>query len=132
MVVVFKRQRFADFPIDLGAEWIHNNPEILDVLSGEDGVSETIDLVPHQLEDVYRWDGEEYEEVPQSALNSLFRFFPEHKFKNSTWFSFVEDHFAKKVEHRIQTNSPVARLITLQTPWKSPPNREMCLRQIRY
>ena len=77
---------FADFPIDLGAEWIHNNPEILDVLSGEDGVSETIDLVPHQLEDVYRWDGEEYEEVPQSALNSLFRFSPNTSSKTAPGF----------------------------------------------
>ena len=101
---------FADFPIDLGAEWIHNNPEILDILSGKDGVSEIIDLVPHQLEDVYRWNGEEYKEVPQSALNGLFKFFPEHKFKNSTWFSFVEEHFANKVAHRIQTNSPVTRI----------------------
>ncbi len=98
---------FADFPIDLGAEWIHNNPEILDVLSGEDGVSETIDLIPHKLEEVYRWDGKEYKEVPQWALDGLFSFFPEYKFKNSTWFSFVEEHFAKRVAHRIQINSPV-------------------------
>ena len=67
---------FADFPIDLGAEWIHNNPEILDILSGEDGVSETMDLVPHRFEDVYLWDGEEHKEVPQSVLrNGLFRSF---------------------------------------------------------
>ena len=98
---------FADFPIDLGAEWIHNNPEILDVLSGEDGVSETIDLIPHKLEEVYRWDGKEYKEVPQWALDGLFSFFPEYKFKNSTWFSFIEEHFAKRVAHRIQINSPV-------------------------
>jgi len=101
---------FADFPIDLGAEWIHNNPEILNVLSGQDGVSETIDLVPYHLEDVYRWDGEEYKEVPQMALDVLFSFFPEYKFKNSTWFSFVEEHYAKRVAHRIQTNSPVTRI----------------------
>lgn len=101
---------FADFPIDLGAEWIHNNPEILDILSGKEGVSETIDLVPQQLEDVYRWDGEEYKEVPQRVLDGLFSFFPEYKFKNSTWFSFVEEHFAQSVAHRIQTNSPVTRI----------------------
>ena len=70
-------------------------------------MSETIDLIPHKLEEVYRWDGKEYKEVPQWALDGLFSFFPEYKFKNSTWFSFVEEHFAKRVAHRIQINSPV-------------------------
>ena len=37
---------FVDFPIDLGAEWIHNNKEILDVLSGEEGTAESIGLLP--------------------------------------------------------------------------------------
>jgi monoamine oxidase len=30
---------FADFPIDLGAEWIHNLPVILDVVSWVEGAS---------------------------------------------------------------------------------------------
>ena len=37
---------FADFPIDLGFEWIHNNKEILDVLSGEEGTAISLDCCP--------------------------------------------------------------------------------------
>ena len=101
---------FADFPMDLGAEWIHNTPEVLDVLSGDEGVSETIELIPYHLEEVYSWDGEEYGETSQVFLNRYFAFFPEYKFKNSTWFSFVEEYYANGVVDRIQFNNPVTQV----------------------
>ena len=37
---------FAEFLIDLGAEWIHNNAEILDVLSGAPGTATDMELTP--------------------------------------------------------------------------------------
>ena len=39
-----------------------------------------------------------------------FKFFPEFKFKNSTWYSFVETNFVEEVKHKIEFNSPVTQI----------------------
>ena len=101
---------FADFPIDLGAEWIHNNKEILDVLSGEEGTAASLELLPYHLDDVYRWEDNEYKRSSQYFLDARFSFFPEYKFKDTTWHSFIRTHFAEKVSDNIQFNSPVSRI----------------------
>ena len=101
---------FADFPVDLGAEWIHNNAEILDVLSGEPGLSETLDLIPYHLQSAARWDGVELDAMMPSRLDRRFAFFPEYKFKHSTWFDFVHTHYGQHVEDHIRYGSPVASI----------------------
>jgi monoamine oxidase len=101
---------FADFPIDLGAEWIHNNAEILDVLSGEEGTAANMDLIPYHLEEVYRWDGNKYKELPSYQANFMFGFFPEYKFQNTTWFRFIGEHYGERVAHRIQYNTIVTEV----------------------
>ncbi|MBL90680.1 MAG: hypothetical protein CMH56_02570 [Myxococcales bacterium] len=101
---------FADFPIDLGAEWIHNNAEILDVLTGEPGTAASIELIPYHLKNAGRWDGESYETVSQWELDARFSYFPEYKFKNSTWFNFVRTHFGVPVEEKIKYESPVTAI----------------------
>ena len=101
---------FADFAVDLGAEWIHNNAEILDVLSGEAGTADALALVPYHLESAALWDGVDYVEVPQSRLDRRFEFFPEHKFQDSTWFDFVRTHYSQRVEANIRYASPVVSI----------------------
>ena len=101
---------FADFPIDLGAEWIHNNPEILDILSGIDGLSSDMDLIPYHLESAFSWDGETYEGINQSEQDDFFEFFPEYKFKSTTWYSFVNEHYGKMVSDKIQFNTVVSEI----------------------
>lgn len=101
---------FADFPIDLGAEWIHNTPDILDVLSGEPGTADTTDLIPYRLESGATWDGSEYTPLSKWELDARFEFFPEYKFKTSTWFDFVRTHYGLKVVDKIQYDSPVASI----------------------
>lgn len=101
---------FADFPIDLGAEWIHNQAEVLDVLSGEAGASGAADLVPYHLTSGGRWDGESYGVVAAKELDRRFAFFPEYKFRRSTWFDFVRTHYGDRVEHRIVYDSPVVAI----------------------
>lgn len=101
---------FADFPIDLGAEWIHNNAEILDVLSGVPGTAATLELIPYHLESGAIWDGAALQEVDRARLDRRFKFFPEFKFKTSTWFDFVRTHYGRRVEDHIRFESPVARI----------------------
>lgn len=101
---------FADFAIDLGAEWIHNNAEILKVLSGEAGASDSIELIPYHLTNAGRWNGVKYKVVPQWELDAMFSFFPEYKFKTSTWFDFVRTHYGQFVIDKIQFESPVTTI----------------------
>jgi len=99
---------FADFPMDLGAEWIHNQDHILDTLSGTPGTTDATALTRQHLGEAYRWNGTRYKRIPPALVNALHWYFPEYKFTSSTWYDFVREYFAEAVEHRIQYNTPVA------------------------
>jgi len=98
---------FADFPIDIGAEWLHSAPSTLNVLKGKQGEEIDEDLIPYHLEKTASWDGKKYKVNPHWQNNFMYNFMPESKFKNSTWYDFVKKNIAKSVKHKIQFNSPV-------------------------
>jgi hypothetical protein len=100
---------FADFPVDLGAEWIHNLPGILGVMGGAEGEATQQELVPYRLQETREWDGRRLKRISALTNDFVFRFFPEYKFKRSTWYEFVRD-LTRKVEHRIQYSSPVVEV----------------------
>lgn len=101
---------FVDFPLDLGAEWIHNQDTILDTLSGESGTAAATALTRQHLGEAYWWNGTRYRELRPSAVNAFHSFFPEYKFTSSTWYDFVRQQFAERVEHQIHYESPVAMI----------------------
>jgi monoamine oxidase len=102
-----KDTTLADFPIDLGAEWIHSDPIVLNKIKGVSGTKIEEDLIPYHLETAAKWNGFEVKEVSKSELDFMYRFLPEFKFKSSTWYDFVTDHLANSVKEKIQFNSPV-------------------------
>ena len=102
-----KDTTLADFPIDLGAEWIHSDPIVLNKIKGVSGTKIEEDLIPYHLETAAKWNGFEVKEVSKSELDFMYRFLPEFKFKSSTWYDFVKDHLANSVKEKIQFNSPV-------------------------
>ena len=105
-----KDTTLADFPIDIGAEWIHNMPAILNRLKGKKG--DVIDeiLIPYHLESAVNWDGKKLDKMAKQDLDDYYDFFPEQKFKRSTWYDFVNDNFAQEVKHRILFNSSVTEI----------------------
>jgi len=105
-----KDTTLADFPIDIGAEWLHSAPSALNKLKGKQGDGIDEELIPYHLEATARWDGKEYKTVSQSENNFIYNFMPESKFKSTTWFDFVDEHIAKTVKHKIQYNSPVSAI----------------------
>ena len=105
-----KNLDLADFPIDIGAEWIHNLPPVLNRLKGKEGDELDEELIPYRLEDSYKWDGTNYEKISQKELDSYFEFFPEYKFKRSSWYDYVDENFANEVKHKIKFNSPVTEI----------------------
>ena len=104
-----KDEAFADFPVDLGAEWIHNLPTILDVLSGEEGTAASTELIPYRLTEAAAWDGETLRDATP-YVEQLARFFPESKFKRSTWYDFASAQYGERVAHRIRYGERVASI----------------------
>jgi len=102
---------FANFPVDQGAEFIHNLAGILDVLSGSPGKSGEIDLVRQWMTDSCSWDGSRLKKTSNLKFELIHRFFPEYKFKKSTWYEFVTKHVADgDVQDHIQLNAPVTEI----------------------
>ncbi len=105
-----KNTTLADFPIDIGAEWIHSHPLVLNKIKGKKGNEIDEDLIPYHIEKAYNWNGEELKEVAKSELDFAYNFMPESKFKNSTWYDFVDEHLATDVKNNIQYNAVVTKI----------------------
>ena len=112
-----ENKTLADFPIDLGAEWIHHLPAVLNRLKGKPGDLVDEETVPYNA--FYNIDkdfgyssyGKIFSWLKMRLLFSYrFKFFPEFKFKNSSWFSFLDKNFAEEVKHKIEFNSPVTNI----------------------
>lgn len=102
-----KDTTLADFPIDIGAEWIHSAPITLNKLKGKDGEEIDEDLIPYHLNSTADWNGNEFKKNSIRQNDFMYNFLPESKFKNSTWYDFVNDNIANTVLHNIEYNSPV-------------------------
>jgi monoamine oxidase len=105
-----KDTTLADFPIDIGAEWVHSAPIVLNVLKGKKGKQIDEELIPYKLEKTASWDGEKYKITPKWENNAMYNFLPESKFKNSTWYDYVDKNIAQTVKHKIKYNSPVTEI----------------------
>ena len=112
-----ENKTLADFPIDLGAEWIHHLPAVLNRLKGKPGDSVDEETVPYDA--FYNIDkdfgyssyGKIFSWLKMRLLFSYrFKFFPEFKFKNSSRFSFLDKNFVEEVKHKIEFNSPVTNI----------------------
>ena len=105
-----KDTTLADFPIDIGAEWIHSAPIVLNKLKGKAGDQIEEALIPYHLEETYSWDGQKYKKSSQSENDFMYQFMPESKFKNSTWYDFINENIAATVKHKIEFNAPVTAI----------------------
>lgn len=105
-----KDTTLADFPIDIGAEWIHSAPIVLNKLKGKKGEKIDEEIIPYHLEESYDWDGKKLREVSKIWLDLFYHFIPESKFKNSTWYDYVNDNIAKDVRHKIKFNAVVSEV----------------------
>ena len=71
---------FADFPIPLGAEWIETKPSILREILNDDSKEINIDIIRDR---------------------------PDHKFVNSSWYNFFEEHVLPSISKKIRYNTIV-------------------------
>lgn len=95
-------ENLSDVPIDIGAEWIHVNPSILARLLNDNTLSDNIEVINYTPETFYVWrDGK------LRKRNFVTNFYGEYKFKNTTWFSYLDRYVVPSVRDNILLNSPI-------------------------
>ncbi len=106
-----KDSTLADFPIDMGAEWIHSHPNALNVLKGKKATAKIHEeLIPYHLDSALKWDNKRLKGVKKSYLDFYYNFISESKFKRSTWYDFVKVNLAQNVDHKIIYNTNVQEI----------------------
>ena len=102
---VRRLEDFADFPIDLGAEWIHEDPRVLAELIDDPSVEASIEVIPYSPDSIANYDGGRLK-----SFNFGTSFYGEYKFKDTTWYGFLAEHIAKGIESRIVYDCPVVEI----------------------
>lgn len=96
---------FADFPIDIGAEWIHVDPSILaDIINNPDEKA-NIDIIIYNPQSIKSWNNGKLK-----AHNYVSHFYSEWKFKNTTWHSYFEQYILPHVKSQIVYNKPIVEI----------------------
>lgn len=102
---VKRANSFVDFPIDVGAEWIHASPSILADLLNNPQLDASIDFV------VY--NPQTFGAAPNGNLvsrNFASNFYSEHKFKSTTWYGFFEQYMVPSFASKIVHNQPITEI----------------------
>ncbi|MEO0731944.1 MAG: NAD(P)/FAD-dependent oxidoreductase [Bacteroidota bacterium] len=102
---VKKAADFADFPIDLGGEWIHTDPSILAKLNNDDQAATQIEIITYNPQTISTWHNDKLR-----RRNFASNFYSEYKFKNSTWFDFFDELMVAGFPEQITYNSPVTTI----------------------
>ncbi len=98
---------FADFPLPMGAEWLHARPEVFDMLIANSTTKVAVQTLGYDKNDVYAfWDGTVLKRANLSGETDL-------KFINSSWFDFFEHYIVPFVIDEIKFQNPVT---TIDTP----------------
>ena len=102
---VKKAANFADFPIDLGGEWIHTNPSVLAKLLNDSSSKADIEVIPYSPKTISVWkDGK------LRKRNVAHHFYKEYKFKSTTWYGFFEQYIVPNFSEKIIYNSPITEI----------------------
>ncbi|MEL6132168.1 MAG: NAD(P)/FAD-dependent oxidoreductase [Bacteroidota bacterium] len=102
---VKKIEAFADFPIDLGAEWIHTNPQILNQLLNDEEKEVDIETIRYNPKTLMLWDDGKLKKRSFYA-----QFYGEDKFASTTWYDFFDQYIVPSIADRITYDSPVAEI----------------------
>lgn len=97
-----KSESFTDFPLDLGAEWIHVNPKVLDEIANKPIDKRQFETIDYNPQTIKTWKNGKLK-----SHNYIKNLYSEWKFKRSTWFDFFEQNIIPEISDRIVLNKPV-------------------------
>ncbi|MEO9849462.1 MAG: FAD-dependent oxidoreductase [Reichenbachiella sp.] len=92
---------FADFPIPLGAEWLHTKTSVFQEIVNDDAQTVEVNTVGYdsQVDTEGNWDN------GQLTVNELVD--SDRKFIDSTWFDFFDEYIVPSVTQKIVYNTIV-------------------------
>ena len=96
---------FADFPIDLGGEWIHTDPAILSDLIADPSVQANIDIVNYRPKTISIWRNNKLR-----RMNFASHFYREYKFKSTTWYGFFEQFMVPSIADKMEFEKVVTNI----------------------
>lgn len=95
---------FVDFPVPLGAEWLHVGPDVLDEIVDDASVAITTELVGYRPDDVLGvYDGE-LALLPLGEETDL-------KFVGTTWLGVFDDHVVPGIADRMRFGARVVEIV---------------------
>ena len=97
-----KLEGFVDFPVDLGAEWIHTKPDVFGRILDNPDADGTVDVISYSPEEIST-----YNNGSLTTQNWTSYFYREYKFKATTWYDFFADFVLPSIQNDIVLNSPV-------------------------
>ena len=100
-----KSADFTDFPIDIGAEWIHTDPKILADIMNNPNSNANIDIIVYNPQTIQSWKNGKLK-----SHNYVSSLYTEWKFKNSTWFDFFEQYIVPEIADKIVLNQPISEI----------------------
>lgn len=101
---VKKDTTLADFPIDLGAEWLHDQPSMMGQIANDPNISGSIDLIPYNPQSVVHWNGSQLTNYNVGGL-----VYGEYKFKK-TWFDYFAEFIVPPISSKMVFNNPVSSI----------------------
>ena len=96
---------FADFPLDLGAEWIHAEPSIFSTLLDDQSLEKEIELIEYSPQTISIWEKDVLRN--RDFVSSLYS---EYKFKNTTWYDFFDQYVVPPIADHIYLNQIVTEI----------------------
>lgn len=96
---------FADVPLDLGAEWIHDAPTVLGRIIGEGETDLGVDTIAYNPQTFQLWD-----KGALKDFNLLRHAYEEVKFFDTTWYGFFEKFILPRVGAKIEYSASVAHI----------------------
>ena len=117
-----KNESLADFSIDIGAEWIHEDKSILNYLISQPGNEPNVETILYQPMNVQQVIGNTISQIAnQDMVDYYADYITEYKFKSTTWYDYIHENFTQNIEQNIIYNSKVKTidysgdLVTLTT-----------------
>lgn len=97
---------FADFPLPMGAEWLHSSTQVFDKIVNNRAVNVAVQTVGYRRDDGYAfWDGNV---LTRTNLGGE----TDRKFVNSSWFDFFNNYIVPAVADQIEFQNPVTAIDT--------------------
>jgi monoamine oxidase len=96
---------FADVPLDLGAEWLHDDPSVLGRIVGKGKTDLGVRTIDYRPQTYQFWHKDQLND-----FNALRNFYQEVKFYDTTWYGFFERFILPTVKENIALGATVTQV----------------------